>query len=267
MLVLDCAKQWQLIAQADHAELSGRLAATWGAGPFAAAHPALILAAHRHDDGWRVWDEHPLLTAQGAPMSFLEGPVPALLPSYEACAAAVAHEDMHAGLLVSMHVSGLRRGRYGCAPDSASRSPFTQDPNEDPRIGAFVAAEERRQEQLRATLDLPADELRHQYSQLQLLDVLSLQLCLTDLDRPGQERELDLAPTAPGEPEIPLRLRTLGAGRVTCSPWPFLDSSLSLPVRRRLLPGGRFATLAALRQAWREASDVEQLTIELVPGE
>lgn len=280
MLVLDLEDRWQLIAQADHAGLSGRLAAAWGAGLFAAAHPALILAAHRHDDGWRVWDEHPLLAAQGKPMSFLESPVPQLLRSYQACVDAVAHEDAHAGLLVSMHVSGLRRGRYGLAPDASSRRPYQPDPDEDPRIGAFVAAEEQRQQQLYAAPALHGEgatrrgashgsphqdlELRHQYAQLQLFDVLSLQLCLTDLERPGHEHLFDLAPTAQGQPEAELRLHTLGAGRVAFAPWPFTQPTLSLSVRRRLLPGGRFADLASLRRAWREA-DPEQLRIELVP--
>lgn len=303
MLALDLTDAWQLVAQADHAHLSGRLAAAWGAAPFAQAHPALVKAAYRHDDGWRVWDEHPLLTAEGAPMSFLQSPVPELLHSYEACVDALAYEDAHAGLLVSMHVSGLRRGRYGCAPDSSSRGTFTPDPAEDPRVGAFVAAEEQRQRQLvaalrpsggaprgrpsaaahrqpsaephdqaDATAHLAADavaykdmELRHQYAQLQLFDVLSLLLCLTDLRHPGQERKLDLAPTAQGQPEAPLTLRTLGAGRVAFTPWPFAERcSLSLPMRRRLLPSGRFPDLAALRAAW-QSSTPEHLRIELVP--
>ncbi len=264
MLVLDTHEHWQLIEQPDHAELAGMLAESFGAGPFSAAPAALLSAAHRHDDGWAIWDRHPLAGEQGEPVGFLQAPVEPLLRSYEACADAVAYEDPHAGLLVSMHVSGLRRGRYGRAPDSASRMTPPVPPQEDPRITRFVEREHERQAALLAGVSLSDTERWHQYAQLQLFDVLSLQLCLTDLQRSGEPRELDAAPTTAGAAETVLTLTPLGEGRVTLQPWPFRDDPpLHVSVRRRLLPRGRFAGTGQLREAF-AAAEPDRLRIELV---
>lgn len=264
MLVLHTADAWQLVEQVDHATLSGELAAAWGRGPFAPANPALVLAAHRHDDGWAVWDGHPLLSDAGEPMSFLQAPVTALLSSYVACVDALSYESAHAGLLVSRHVSGLRRRRYGLAPQSESRRQQSQDADEDPAITRFVESEERRQRLLLAETELAEAQLDHQYAQLQLFDVLSLTLCLTDLREPDIVHELDLAPTACGRPETALRLRTAGGGRVALAPWPFAsDRTLTLTVPRRRLRPGRFESVEELRAAWARTPS-EPLRIELV---
>ena len=50
-----------LVRQTDHAALSGMLAEHWGDGDFACPEPraAVLLAAARHDDGWREWELAP----------------------------------------------------------------------------------------------------------------------------------------------------------------------------------------------------------------
>lgn len=276
MLVLETDAGWQLIEQVDHARLSGMLAEAWGRGAFAPASDALKLTSARHDEGWAVWDSHPSLRRDGAPQSFLDAPVPPLLSSYRACVDALLAESSHAGLLASMHVTGLRRGRYGLAPDAASReraaasgnyersTPQDAEPpaGEDPRVTDFVRAEEARQRQLRAELVLPREQELHEYAQLQLFDVLSLELGLTDLSRAGHERVLEYAPTAVGEPEAPLSLRTLGRRRVKLEPWPFAEQRLQLDLPRRLLPLGSFDDVEMLRSAW-TAAPRELIGIEL----
>ena len=220
------------------------------------------MGAHRHDDGWAIWDRHPLAGDQGEPVGFLQAPVPPLLRSYEACADAVAYEDPHAGLLVSMHISGLRRSRYGRAPENASRMTPPSLAEEDPRITRFVEREHERQAALRAGLSLSEQERWHQYAQLQLFDVLSLQLCLTDLQRAGEPRELDATPTAADAAETSLRLTPLGAGRVSVQPWPWRSRPVHVSVRRRLLAAGRFADTGDLRRAFSRAKP-DRLQIEL----
>jgi hypothetical protein len=269
MLVLETDAGWQLIEQVEHARLSGALATAWGVGVFAPAGDALQLASDRHDEGWAVWDTHPSLAANGAPMSFLEAPVPPLLSSYSASVEALLAEDAHAGLLASLHVTGLRRGRYGLAPDSASRAQAARSgdaphPGEDPHITTFVATEEARQQRLRGELDLAREQERHEYAQLQLFDVLSLELGLTDLSRAGHERMLDFAPTSVGAPEAPLTLRTLGGGRLAVEPWPFAPERVMLTMARRLLRPGSFADTRELRREWTDAP-LEPIAIELTP--
>lgn len=263
MLVLRTADAWQLVEQVDHATLSGQLAAAWGRGPFAPADPALVLAAYRHDDGWSVWDRHPLLDDGGEPMSFLRAPVTSLLSSYVACVDAVAYESAHEGLLVSRHVSGLRRRRYGLDPQSASRRKRPQDPHEDPAVTRFVESEERRQRALLAESGIAERQIDHEYAQLQLFDVLSLKLCLTDLHGPDVVHELDLAPTECGKAETALSLRTGGDGRVTVAPWPFSGDALALTVPRRVLPPASFASVEELRETW-DSATVEPMRIELI---
>ncbi|MHB1999303.1 MAG: DUF3891 family protein [Solirubrobacteraceae bacterium] len=284
MLVLETEAGWQLVEQVDHARLSGALARAWGAGAFAAASEPLRIASDRHDEGWAVWDSHPAIAAERRPMSFLDAPVDALLSSYAACVDALAVEDARAALLVSLHVAGLRRARFGLAPDSASRARAATPREQDERVEAFVAAEEERQRDLRtacskrtaasskgtvrersesAPRELDDELERFEYAQLQLFDVLSLELGLNDLSRAGHERVLDLAPTAAGEPEAPLRVRTLGAARVEVSPWPFAVDSLALWLPRRLLRPGPFGSTAELREAWERVAP-EPLAVELV---
>lgn len=278
MLALETEAGWQLIEQVDHARLSGALACAWGAGEFAPASEPLRTASGRHDEGWAVWDSHPSATADGRPMSFLDARPSSLLSAYAACVDALAEEDAQAALLVSLHVCGLRRGRFGLAPDSASRARAHASGRRasDPRVDAFLAAEQARRRDLRADLeggglaaadmtDLSSERGRFEYAQLQLFDVLSLELGLNDLSRSGSERVLDLAPTAAGRPDAPVTLRLLGSDRVAVSPWPFVLDSVVLRLPRRLLRTSRFAGAAELRQQW-ERAEREALTIELIPA-
>ena len=261
MLVRDSGSSWQLVEQVDHAALAGHLAAVWGAGPFASASPSLIRAAYRHDDGWALWDRHPLLNVDGSPLSFLQVPVPPLLRAYQACADAVADEDPHAGLLVSLHISGLRRGRYGHGPGAGRQALPAVDANEDPRITRFVADEEGRQATLRKILRLPREQEAHEYALLQLFDILSLHLCLSDLDV-GQERVFDRVATVAGAADTSLDLIQHGPCRIRVEPWPFGQRPLRLPLRCRQLPCERFTDVEALRAAWARTAP-EVVPIEL----
>jgi len=262
MLVRDSGSAWQLVEQIDHAALAGQLAAAWGAGPFASASRSLIRAAHRHDDGWALWDRCPLLNADGSPLSFLQAPVPPLLRAYQACADAVADEDPHAGLLVSLHISGLRRGRYGRGPGSGRQALRAAEVNEDPRITRFVADEEGRQATLRKILGLPREQEAHEYALLQLFDILSLHFCLSDLDA-GQGRVFDRVATVAGAADSSLELTPHAPRHIRVEPWPFGQRPLRLSLRRRQLPREHFTDVEALRAAWTRTVP-EVVPIELI---
>src|SRR3712207_5465045 len=99
-----------LVRQTDHAALSGGLAEDWGDGVFARPGPraSVLLAAARHDDGWRRWEERPRVNpATRRPYGFTEMPVEEHFTFYRDGIAGVIRDDLYAGLLVSMHLSGL----------------------------------------------------------------------------------------------------------------------------------------------------------------
>ena len=137
MIVRDAGDAWQVVLQTDHADVSAACARLWA--DTGSRHPSLVVAAERHDDGWAVWEQSPMMDADsGRPLNFLDVPVPAHLAFYRAGIAAITDEDSYAGLLVSMHGAGIYRQRYGAQPElKLSRAAEVSD-----LVEAFVAEQE-----------------------------------------------------------------------------------------------------------------------------
>lgn len=231
MLVRDAGDAWQIVLQTDHADLSGQLAEAWGGPGFARPEPyaPLVYAARRHDDGWATWEQAPRLGADGAPQSFLTVPAPVHLAFYRAGVECVAEEDPAAGLLVSMHMSGLYRQRYDVMPSPPRSLP------EDERdvVDAFVQQEGDRQVALRRMLG--ADEAWRwtSYALLQAFDVISLYFGLADVEV-GVAGACEGVPTADGDPTR-IAIEPLGPWRVRFDPYPFAEDGVALTLRRRLV--------------------------------
>jgi len=255
MLVRDAGERWQLVMQPDHADLSGQLAEAWGGRGFAAPEPldSVVRAARRHDDGWAVWDRRPRLGPDGAPQSFFTVPPPVHLAFYRACVEVVCDEDPYAGLLVSMHMSGLYRNRYDVMPMPAMQ--LSDEARE--QVDAFVAEEEERQVALRRALDVDEAQRWTNYALLQVFDVLSLYCGLADLEA-GTPGGCDGVPTADGGDPVRLELAPLGPWRVRFDPFPFRASPTELTLVRRLVP----------KRAWRDddafRADVAATPLETV---
>ena len=232
MLVRDAGDAWQIVLQTDHADLSAQLAAAWGGPGFARPEPyePLLRAAWHHDDGWATWEQAPRLGSDGAPQSFVTVPAPVHLAFYRAGVECVAEEDPAAGLLVSMHMSGLYRQRYDVMP-----SPVRELP-EDVRdlVDAFVEQEEDRQVALRRMLD--ADEAWRwtSYALLQVFDVVSLYFGLANVET-GVPGACEGVPTADGEDPVRIAIEPLGPWRVRFDPYPFVEDQTPLTMRRRLV--------------------------------
>jgi len=244
MLVRDAGDAWQLVLQPDHADLAAQLAAAWGGPGFARPEPfaPLVRAARRHDDGWAVWERAPRLDAGGAPQSFLTVPAPIHLAFYRAAVEAVCEEDAHAGLLVSMHMSGLYRERYGVMP-----SPPRALPEEErDLVDAFVQQEEDRQVALRRALDVDEAWRWTSYALLQVLDVVSLYFGLADVET-GASGACEGVPTADGGAPVRIAIEPLGPWRVRFDPYPFAVDPAPLTLRRRLLRKGAWADDDAFR--------------------
>ena len=163
-----------LVGQTDHSQLVGQMAAHWGNGQFARPEPyeSVARAAAFHDYGWLRYETIPNADAKtGAPLNFRDIPTtPDQLKSYQWCVDWMSGIDPYSGAIVSMHRTGLWRARYGTIahPEQSNRKL-------SPEIEGFIAINEPKQEQARATLG--ADQLWTNYRLLQVWDLLGLYFC------------------------------------------------------------------------------------------
>lgn len=165
MILAELGDRIRFVTQPDHAALAGRLAELWGGAGFARPTPtaAVRLAVHAHDDGWWPRDRRPRLAADGSPQAFHELPPAEWIELYGRGIEDVARVDRYAGLLVSMHGTGLRRRRYGLSPSwGDTPSAFRE----------FVDREERRQRALAVELREDPDDDRLSAADVGLLDSL-----------------------------------------------------------------------------------------------
>lgn len=264
MLVRDAGDAWQIVLQTDHADLSGQLAAAWGGPGFARPEPfeSVVRAATRHDDGWAVWERCPRLAGDGTPQSFFTVPAAVHLAFYRAGVDVVQDEDPYAGLLVSMHMTGLYRERYGVMPTP----PRELDDETRALVDAFVEQEEERQVALRRALDCDEAQRWTNYALLQAFDVVSLYFGLADVET-GASGACEGVPTAIGAADddragdpVRIAIEPLGPWRVRFDPYPFVEDTTPLTLRRRLVPKRDWPTDDAFRADY-EAAPVETVRI------
>ena len=123
-----------MVDQNEHGRLAGELCERWGNDDFAVPHPerGTRLAASMHDDGWRASDDAVRFNAKaGRPMHFLEIDLPDHVDLYRRGVEHALAADPYAGLLVSMHWTGLYRSRWG-----VQRSGVWGD--QDPAVSALL---------------------------------------------------------------------------------------------------------------------------------
>jgi Protein of unknown function (DUF3891) len=228
MIVRDRGDDWQVVLQTDHADLAGDFARAWAEpGP---RHDSLGLAAERHDDGWAVWEQAPMVEPEtGRPLNFLDVGVPAHLAFYRACIAAVSEQDRYAGLLVSMHGAGIYQQRYGRDPGLG----LAQAEAHRELVDGFVDEQETGYTERIAETGVDEEQRWADYELLQLYDRLSLYFCMREVER-GEEAELQ-----------GYRLQPLAPWRIRMQPFPFAGRRAGLSLVRRLVPkDGRSEILA-----------------------
>jgi hypothetical protein len=219
MIVRDRGGSWQVVLQTDHADLSAAFARAWNER--GSRHESLVLATERHDDGWAVWEQAPLVEPEtGKPVNFLDVQVPAHLAFYRACIAAVTDQDPYAGLLVSMHGSGIYRHRYGSNPELQ----LTFAPDHERLVDAFVEEQEARYPERVSAAGVSDEEQWADYHRLQYYDRLSLYFCMRDAESgdPGEIRDY--------------RLEPLGPWHVSIDPYPFEEEPARFSLLRRVVP-------------------------------
>ena len=230
MIVRDAGDAWQIVLQTDHADLSVQFAHALAEPP--PGHRSLRIASERHDDGWAVWEQAPLIDPDTRePVTFLDVQVPVRLAFYRAGIAAITDEDPYAGLLVSMHGAGIYRERYGTHPGQK----LTHEDAVRDQVDAFVAEQEASWPARIEALAVDEEERWHNYRLLQLFDRLSLHFCMRDVEA-GESGEIDV-----------WRLEPTGSWRIRMEPFPFAKSPSRFTLLRRTLRK-RDWTLGEFRQ-------------------
>ena len=228
--------------QEDHAELSAQLAAHWGNERFSQLRPykTMVFATTFHDSGYREFEANPPINVQkGRPYAHREE-----VPSFEAIELEaytrnvdwVRSHDPYAGLLVSMHRTGLWQNRY-----NVFTQPSMRLRERSPQVQAVKKELERKQEQYKQELAAGnpgfENELAYNYRALQIFDLLSLYFCCDGYASDSQFKEYSIAPVRvayDSTEEVELRIVPDG-NAVRFDPYPFDVSPLRVSVRARML--------------------------------
>jgi len=262
MLVRDAGDSWSLVLQTDHGELAGQFARAWRPQP--ERMRSLDVLATRHDDGWFIWEKAPGLDAQGRPCSYLDVRIESHIAFYRAAITAIGEQDAYAGLLLSMHGTGIYQQRYGLQPSLV----MSLAGEARQLVDDFVAQEESSQKRLAAELGVSDDERWHGYRLLQAWDRISLWASLNDLD---ERAEPDSQPysTIQAVPfdgaEETLRIGSLGGRRGSIEPFPFGSEPVEFTLPRRVVPKRDWADADDFRADF-GAAEVEVVTLTLEPA-
>jgi len=250
-----------LTTQVEHARLAAELVDHWG-GPFAPVEPAdaVRLAAELHDGGWAEVDAAPQVNPQTQrPYSFLDIPQDVHVAAHSRTVQRARAAHPYAGLLTSLHSTGLYRNRYGHLPHIPQRP---VDPASRAAVDRFLAEQDELQAELLRSLQPDPRVLWTHYRWFQLWDMLSLYSCMLS---PGDVRRelLCRVPLRPGGDEVDLYL--VGAGEATfqVQPWPFRDPRIELTWAVRRVPDRPYGSDAELQTAWRRAP-VQRRRVTLV---
>jgi hypothetical protein len=248
MIRRDDGDRWLMIAQPEHARLSGELAALWREG--GALPPSVVYAVTHHDDGWIAWEAAPKADpATGRPVDVFESAPGDYLEIWQRGPSLVARADAYAGILVSHHSGWVTEMKLHGARSLAAgtRTALERHIDEQRAFRAQVARA--------AGLAVdPAVEARH-VTILRLLDSISLDLCRA----PAQTDRLEVD-------GLRVDLAALGERAVALSPWPFGAERREIvrTVEAAPLPKARYtdASLAGALAATRR----ERLEYRFVPG-
>ncbi|MGH2732553.1 MAG: DUF3891 family protein [Actinomycetota bacterium] len=249
------------IKQGDHAHLAATFAESWGNSRAFRPEPwqPVVLATRRHDDGWLEWDGAPTLDDRGRPLDFLTIPVADRLEIYRRGIEMVASEDLHAGLLTSLHLTGLLVGGYEPGTPAALDSFGARD---RPITEQFLAEQERWRARIREKMG-ELSQLHDQYRLVKFCDFLSLTLCMTPPSEP-RPHHFPFVPLAPGKALSTLDLKPGVDGHLALNPYPFTQPTLGAEVAARRLPSTSFESETAYRRAL-ENAPIEKLRFVLSP--
>jgi hypothetical protein len=245
MIVQEQDDQLILIRQTDHAVLSGFFLREWGNDLFQRPEPfeSLLLAASEHDNGWRDWELQPQIDPKTRlPYSFMSIPTDTHIELYQRGIERVVKSDRYAGLLVSMHASGLYDRARATIPGFSAK--YVKS-TETELVGGFLQG--LKLQQLRLKVDLRADAGTKEFVQdklleansrrLEALDRLSLYFCMSSVPH---DATIDAVPVDQGS-EVDWELRPHGPNAVSLGPYPFRREPLQVSILTRRVPKRLYA--------------------------
>lgn len=245
MIIQEHGDELVLIRQTDHAMLAGFFSRALGNKAFGRPEPfeSFCLAAAEHDNGWYEWELLPQIDPKTfAPYNFMSIPTEEHIALYQRGIERVVRADRYAGLLVSMHCTGLYDRTRATMPGFSAK--YVKS-NEAPLVSDFI--QRLRLQQLRLKVDLRADPLMKQYMEdttlqanlrrLEALDRLSLYFCLA----PTEGSTIDAVPTNGSGKEADWDLQPAGNNLVTLKPYPFAKDPLAISILARRVPRRRYA--------------------------
>jgi hypothetical protein len=250
-----------LIGQTDHSRFVGQLAAHWGNQVFEAPKPydSVVRAATFHDYGWLRYETSPLVNPEtGEPYPFLKAPMTEQqLGSYQWALDWMADIDPYSGVIVSMHRTGLWKGRYQTIKHPAGRYNLTALSAE---VQAFVTRNEAWQESQRATSD--AKGIWTNYRLMQVWDLLGLYFGC-------QEPYADYVEPVPvsygagDDAGVRMTMTPVGQRRVAFEPYPFDARPCRLQLTFKRAPTSTFDDVQSFRRTW-FGGEVGLMEFELV---
>lgn len=247
--------------QEDHAELAAQFAAHWGNARFSKLRPyqTMVFATTYHDSGYREWEgTPPMNVAKGRPYAHRED-VPNFedveLKAYAKNVEWLDAQDPYAGLLVSMHRTGLWHNRYNIFTEPAGRLRERSLPVQNAKK-QMEAQQEEMKKALAAKHPGFERELNYNYMALQIFDLLSLYFCCDGYAAEDQFKEYTIAPvrlTYESDETVKLTLRPNGAGSVVIDPYPFDVSPVRFSARARVVAPPAEKSEAACIDAYQKA--------------
>jgi hypothetical protein len=262
------ADEFWLIAQHDHALLSGHLAEQIGGGEFERPAPRAIRGIALHDCGWPLHDdEAPTLNERGQPLDVFESTPEVAMLVWPASARRAAHDDPYAGLLVSLHVLSLSVIATTPAASVPNSRFDTGDARARFQVNQFQQQQIELQESLREQLGMRIDEPRryglaeqstdprerqliYDFRLLQAMDKLSLSICCSKTPFDA----IEPLPAHPDGPDRPLRATRAGETDLVVSPWIFEQTELRVAVPFRRLKVRAFSTALDFREVYANAA-------------
>ena len=229
--------QLLVIRQNDHAFLAGFFAREWGNERFTKPEPnsSFTLAVAEHDNGWGEWELQAQLDPKThLPYSFMSIPTAAHIAIYQKGIERLVKVDHYAGLLASMHATGLYDRSRATMPGYSAKYVKA---DESHLVNDFV--QQLRLQQLRLKVDLRANAATKPFmeeplvnanvTRLETLDRLSLHFCLN----PQQDAMVDAVPVNDRGEDADLELHSEGGSIVTVAPYPFRRDPLSFSIMAR----------------------------------
>jgi len=250
MIVRDAGDVFVMVAQHDHAQLSGDVAKHFANWYFVddGYRADVVTAIYEHDRGWIRLDDAPIWNDRtSSPFTFMDYPLLSKLTHYTLGIDETERMSGYAALLCSRHYSAL----------------LARFADGQPEIAEFLAQELARQKRISDQIVMPPeDTVRRHFGLLQLCDDISLYACLNEPGASKREEHpwyadgfgvsASLTPAGEGK----LMAAWTNGGDIRMTPMPF-RRSFAAKLRQKRVPK-QLVEREGLQEAFRRTDWMEQ---------